>query len=223
MFARPRETGPGILEGRQCRHNATAYPRRYRRGSGRGPSVSQLSPRYAHDRVLTFANTSTIKALLDCFTRYIAGDESAIPVDLLNITFSTVSSYSLTPLKANIPNFISTLGCEAHRCTGVRCGTQAVREFQNAVDKGSSYVRPSLLPYLSHLADYDVLTSRGLTNSVDPALQARTFDLMLSSVRNQDLVYFFRGLSTNTAALNALREFFEANYHSVGAPSMCSG
>jgi hypothetical protein len=34
MCARPQETGPGILEGRQCRHNATAYPRRYRRGSG---------------------------------------------------------------------------------------------------------------------------------------------------------------------------------------------
>ena len=75
----------------------------------------------------------------------------------------------------------------------------------------------------SHLADYDVLISRGLTNTVDPALQARTFDMILSSVRNQDLIYFFRGLCTNTAALNALREFFETNYHSVGASSMCPG
>ena len=48
--------------------------------------------------------------------------------------------------------------------------------------------------------------------------------MILSSVRNQDLIYFFRGFCTNTEALYALREFFEANYHSVGAApsrSMC--
>ena len=33
---------------------------------------------------------STVKALLDRFTRYIDGDDSAIPVDLLGITFRTV-------------------------------------------------------------------------------------------------------------------------------------
>ena len=80
-------------------------------------------------------------------------------------------------------------------------------------------MRPLYLPARaswSHLADYDVLTSRGLTSSVDAALQARTFDMIQSSVRNQDLIYFFRGFCTNTEALYALREFFEANYHSVG-------
>ena len=41
--------------------------------------------------------------------------------------------------------------------------------------------------------------------------------MILSSVRNQDLVPFFRGLSTNTEVLYALREFFEANYDSVRA------
>ena len=33
---------------------------------------------------------STVKALLDRFTKYIDGDDSAIPVDLLSITFRTV-------------------------------------------------------------------------------------------------------------------------------------
>jgi hypothetical protein len=52
---------------------------------------------------------------------------------------------------------------------------------------------------------------------VDPALQERTFKLIQTSVRNQDLIYFFRGFSMNPKAINALREFFETNYNSVGA------
>ncbi|KAH9070829.1 leucyl aminopeptidase [Lactarius deliciosus] len=61
----------------------------------------------------------------------------------------------------------------------------------------------------------EVATIRGLTSPIDATLQARTFDLILSKVGNQDLLYFFRGFSTNTEALYALREFFEANYHSI--------
>jgi hypothetical protein len=52
---------------------------------------------------------------------------------------------------------------------------------------------------------------------VDPALQERTFKLIQTSVRSQDLVYFFRGFAMNPKAINALREFFETNYNSVGA------
>ena len=166
------------------------------------------------------ATTSTIKALLDRFTRYTAGDASAIPADLLNITFSTVSSYQPTPSKANIPpNYITTLGREARRRTGVRRGAQIVRKSPNPIDQGSSYVRSLYLSCSrgwSHLANNDALTSRGLTSSVDPALQARTFDMIQSSVRNQDIIYFFRFFCTNTEALYALREFFETNYQSVG-------
>jgi hypothetical protein len=51
---------------------------------------------------------------------------------------------------------------------------------------------------------------------VDPALQERTFKLIQTSVRNQDLIYFFRFFSMNPKATNALREFFETNYNSVG-------
>jgi hypothetical protein len=53
---------------------------------------------------------------------------------------------------------------------------------------------------------------------VDPALQERTFKLMLSSVRNQDLIYFFRGFAINPKAINALRDFFESHYDSVSVP-----
>jgi len=50
---------------------------------------------------------------------------------------------------------------------------------------------------------------------VDPALHEQTFNLIQSSVRNQDLIYFFRGFSSNPKAIIALREFFEKNYDSV--------
>jgi hypothetical protein len=50
---------------------------------------------------------------------------------------------------------------------------------------------------------------------VDPALQERTFKLIQSRVRNQDLIYFFRGFATNTKAIISLRKFFESNYDSV--------
>lgn len=50
---------------------------------------------------------------------------------------------------------------------------------------------------------------------MDPALQERTFKLIQSSVRNQDVVYFFRDLAMNPKAIIALREFFENNYNSV--------
>ena len=36
--------------------------------------------------------------------------------------------------------------------------------------------------------------------------------MILPSVRNQDLVYFFRGFRMNTEAFYTLREFFEASY-----------
>jgi hypothetical protein len=52
---------------------------------------------------------------------------------------------------------------------------------------------------------------------VDPALQQRTFKLIRTSVRNQDLVSFFRGFSANPKATHALREFFETYYNLVGA------
>jgi len=52
---------------------------------------------------------------------------------------------------------------------------------------------------------------------VDPALQERTFKLIQTSVRNQDLIYFFRGLAMNPKAINAMREFFETNYNPVRA------
>jgi hypothetical protein len=55
-----------------------------------------------------------------------------------------------------------------------------------------------------------------LTNAADPALQERTFNLIQTRVRSQDLIYFFRGLAANPKATNALREFFENNYNSVG-------
>lgn len=41
----------------------------------------------------------TVKALLERFSKYIAGDTSAIPVDLLGVTFRTVGGIILTPVE----------------------------------------------------------------------------------------------------------------------------
>ncbi|KAH9169597.1 leucyl aminopeptidase [Lactarius sanguifluus] len=118
---------------------------------------------------------ATTKVLLDRFTRYIAGDTSAIPADLLVVTFSTAVKHNGAPAYDAV-----------------------LKLFENPKT-------PSI----------KVAAIRGLTGSIDPALHARTFDMILSSVRNQDLVYFFRGFCMNTEALYALREFFEANYSSI--------
>ncbi|KAH9030817.1 leucyl aminopeptidase [Lactarius hengduanensis] len=123
----------------------------------------------------TAGDTGTINALLDRFTRYIAGDTSAVPVDLLNVTFSTAVKH-----------------------TGAPAYDAVLKLFENPKT-------PSI----------EMAAIRGLTSPIDATLQARTFDLMLSKVGNQDLFYFFRGFSANTEALHALREFFEANYHSI--------
>jgi aminopeptidase 2 len=123
----------------------------------------------------TAGDPVTVKALLDRFTKYIDGDDSAIPADLLNITF-----------------------CTAVKHTGKQAYDAMLRLFENPST-------PSI----------KVAAIRGLTNSADPTLQARTFEMILSSVRNQDLIYFFRGFGTNTDAIYALREFFEVNYDTI--------
>ncbi|KAH9043934.1 leucyl aminopeptidase [Lactarius pseudohatsudake] len=153
------------------------------------PLVETLGLEYSKDdsadttqlRTLAIAGAAvagdpaTTKVLLDRFAKYIAGDTSAIPVDLLIVTFSTAVKHNGAPAYDAV-----------------------LRLFENSKT-------PSI----------KVAAIRGLTGSVDPALHARTFDMILSSVRNQDLIYFFRGFCANTKALYALREFFEANYSSI--------
>ena len=39
--------------------------------------------------------------------------------------------------------------------------------------------------------------------------------MIQTTVRNQDVILFFRGFATNPKAFNALRNFFEDNYDSV--------
>jgi len=120
-------------------------------------------------------DTATVKILLERFSKYIAGDHSAIPVDLLGITFETAVEH-----------------------TGGPAYDAVLQLFENPPT-------PSI----------KVAAIRGLTGAVDPALQERTFNLIQSSVRNQDLIYFFRGFAVNPKAIKALREFFEKNYKSI--------
>jgi aminopeptidase 2 len=120
-------------------------------------------------------DAATVKALLKRFSNYIAGDTSAIPPDLLRVTF-----------------------CTAVEHTGAPAYDAVLKLFENPPT-------PSI----------KVAAILGLTRAVDPALQERTFKLIQTSVRNQDLIYFFRGFSMNPKATNALREFFETNYNSI--------
>jgi len=120
-------------------------------------------------------DVATVKALLNRFSNYIAGDTSAIPVDLLGVTF-----------------------CTAVEHTGAPAYDAVLKLFENPPT-------PSI----------KVAAVRGLTNAVDPVLQRRTFKLIQTSVRNQDLISFFRGFAMNPKAINASREFFESNYNSI--------
>jgi len=118
---------------------------------------------------------ATVKALLERFSKYIAGDTSAIPVDLLGITFRTAVEY-----------------------TGASAYDAVLNLFENP---------PT--PSIKVAAIY------ALTSAADPALLERTFNLIQSRVRNQDVIYFFRGFAVNVKAIKALREFFEGNYNAI--------
>jgi len=123
----------------------------------------------------TSGDPATVKILLERFSKYIAGDTSAIPVDLLAITFRSAVEH-----------------------TGATAYDAVLKLFEKPLT-------PSI----------KIAAIRGLTGAVDPALHERTFNLIQSSVRNQDIIYFFRGFSANTKAIIPLREFFEKNYSSI--------
>lgn len=78
------------------------------------------------ERRLSAVFHRTVKALLERFSKYIAGDTSAIPVDLLGVTFRTVGGLILTPVSDENAEELTALGRQAYQCPGVRRGTQAL-------------------------------------------------------------------------------------------------
>ncbi|KAH9955891.1 leucyl aminopeptidase, partial [Russula dissimulans] len=131
----------------------------------------------ALDAASLSGDPATVKALLERFSKYISGDASAIPADLLGATFRTAIEH-----------------------TGSTAYDAVLKIFEN--------------PATSTIK---IAAIRGLTAAVDPALQERTFNLIQNSVRNQDLVYFFRRFGANPKAIVSLRDFFEKNYDSIYA------
>jgi len=91
--------------------------------------------------------------------------------------------------------------------------------FQTAVEHTGAPAYDAVLKLFENppTPSIKVAAIHGLTSAVHPALQERTFNLILSGVRNQDFIYFFRGLASNPKVLNALRDFFEKNYTSINA------
>jgi aminopeptidase 2 len=49
----------------------------------------------------------------------------------------------------------------------------------------------------------------------DPALVQATFQFILDKAKDQDVIYFFRELNTNSKARRSLAQFFEDNYDVV--------
>ncbi|KAI9451358.1 ERAP1-like C-terminal domain-containing protein [Lactarius psammicola] len=119
-----------------------------------------------------------------------------MPVDLLNTTFSMFMRHTDTPAYDAILKLFESPKTPSIEVAAMY--TPSLPACRLAAAGRTSYA-----------------TSLGLTSLVDVALQACTFDMVLSNVRNMDLFYFFRALCMNTEALYALREFFEANYHSI--------
>ena len=62
--------------------------------------------------------TSTVKTLLERFSKYTAGDTSAIPVDLLGTTFRTVGAVLIQSI-AEDGNELLVLGHRAYRYQGI--------------------------------------------------------------------------------------------------------
>lgn len=52
----------------------------------------------------------------------------------------------------------------------------------------------------------------------NPKLIQKTFDFVMTKSRDQDVLYFFRGLTTNFKARRALVQFFQNEYGTVRVP-----
>lgn len=57
-----------------------------------------------------------------------------------------------------------------------------------------------------------------MTSTKDTELIAETFKFMLTKSRDQDIVYFFRGLSMNNDTRRPLVKFFKDEYDVVSFP-----
>jgi len=57
------------------------------------------------------------------------------------------------------------------------------------------------------------ITAMGVTQ--DQTLLDHTFSYILSRSRDQDIIYYFRGMQSNIIARRQLASFFKANYHSL--------
>lgn len=57
----------------------------------------------------------------------------------------------------------------------------------------------------------------------DPDLLKETFQFILDKAKDQDVLYFFRELSTNSKARRSLAQFFRDQYAAVGIqPWLCN-
>jgi aminopeptidase 2 len=65
------------------------------------------------------------------------------------------------------------------------------------------------------LRDVHVSPRSAMGSTADPALVQETFQFILDKAKDQDVIYFFRELNTNSKARRSLAQFFEDNYDVV--------
>jgi hypothetical protein len=63
--------------------------------------------------------------------------------------------------------------------------------------------------------EIDLFTRSAMGATEDPELMKETFQFILNRARDQDVVYFFRGLSVNSTARRPVFEFFKNEYDKV--------
>ncbi|KZV77286.1 hypothetical protein PENSPDRAFT_568462 [Peniophora sp. CONT] len=146
----------------------------YEYRSGESPDDTQLR-KVAVGVAAAAGDEGVLKELRTRFGKYIAGDEAAVPADLLGTTFAQ----------------------------SVKHGGK--EEYEAVLKLFEAGKNPSV-----HQA-----SMRALGSTQDPELIERTLGLIATKSRNQDVIYFFWGLSSNLKARLPLRDYFEKEYDTL--------
>ncbi|PPR03973.1 hypothetical protein CVT26_001080 [Gymnopilus dilepis] len=156
------------------------------------PEGEELNTLLLRKLAITQASASgdegVVAELKSRFKHYVeTGDESQVPAELQPAIFTAVSRYFLAAGLA-----ITSPG---HEYGGVTEYEALIHIHDNAKTPHEK-----------------VAAIQGLSSTRDPALLTRTFDFISTRAREQDIIYFFRALSSNNKARRRLNEYFQDRY-----------
>jgi hypothetical protein len=114
------------------------------------------------------------------------------------------------------------VGCEMGWTRGVRGYANNARESEESEPADSSHVRPSpgTIATTSDAKFDSCSLAMGASN--DTTRSRETLSYAMEKSRDQDLIYFFRGVSGNYKTLREVTKFFKENYDTVRHfPTLC--